>query len=131
MSLELEILVPDGVVLHTQVRSLQAADATGRFGVLPNHEAFLTLLVPCVLLFQEEDGRERYAAADGGLLTVAHRRAALVTREAVVADDLEQVGDVLAAMLQARQAHEHSARTEFAEMQTALLRELRKGERAR
>ena len=39
MSMELEILVPDGVVFHERVTAVQAADASGRFGLLPGHEA--------------------------------------------------------------------------------------------
>lgn len=131
MSLDLEILVPDGTVLHTRAASVQATDASGRFGLLPNHEAFLTLLAPCVLLFREEDGRERYAAADGGVLLLEGNHVAVVTREAVVADRLEEVADAAATMLRARQAEEKTARTEFAELQFALLRELRKVEQRR
>ena len=56
MTFELEILVPDGTVLRTQAASLQAADATGRFGLLPNHEPFLTLLTPCILEFRDAEG---------------------------------------------------------------------------
>jgi F-type H+-transporting ATPase subunit epsilon len=125
VSLDLEILVPDGVALRAQVVSLGAADASGRFGVRPGHEAFLTLLVPCVLSFREEDGRERYAAAAGGVLVVEKDHVSVVTREAVVADRLEDVADAAAAMLEARRRQERAARTEFAELQTSLLRELR------
>ena len=54
----------------------------GQFGIRPGHEAFLTLLVPCVLSFREENGRERYAAADGGVLVVEKDHVSVVTREA-------------------------------------------------
>ncbi|HZT80696.1 MAG TPA: hypothetical protein VFA26_10755 [Gemmataceae bacterium] len=129
MSLDLEILVPDSVVLRTRAVSVQAADASGRFGLLPNHEAFVTLLAPCVIVFREEGGRERYAAADGGVLLLEKDQVAVVTREAVVADRLEEVADAAAAMLTARKGQEQLARAEFAELQTALLRELRKVEK--
>jgi F0F1-type ATP synthase epsilon subunit len=83
------------------------------------------------LLLREEDGRERYAAADGGLLTVNRDHVAIATREAVVADRLEDVAEAAAAMMKARQAQEKTARTEFAELQSSLLRELRKVEKGR
>ena len=106
MSFELEILVPDGTLLQTQVESIQAADASGRFGLLPHHEAFLTLLVPCILEYRVADGTPRYAAADGGVLLMEGDRASVVTRDAVVADRLEEVADAAAAMLKARRAQE-------------------------
>jgi F-type H+-transporting ATPase subunit epsilon len=130
MSLELEILVPDGVVLHRRVSSLQATDASGRFGLLPGHQAFLTLLAPCVLVYRDEAGREGYAAADGGILLLEKKdRLFLVTREAVVAERLEDVAAAAAALLAARRAQEKAARAEFTELQTTLLRELRKVEK--
>jgi F-type H+-transporting ATPase subunit epsilon len=125
VSLQLEILVPDGVVLHESITGLQATDASGRFGVLPGHETFLTLLVPCVLFYRDAAGRERYAAADGGVLVVEGQRVVVVTREAVTAERVEEVAGAAAAMLEARRLREKTALTEFAELQTVLLRELR------
>lgn len=125
MSFELEILVPDGSVLQTQVNDLRAADSSGQFGLLPHHEAFLTLLVPCVLEYHDSEGRVRYVAADGGMLLMENSRAAVVTREAVVTDRLEDVADAAAAMLAARRVQEKEARAEFAELQASLVRELR------
>lgn len=130
MSLDLEILVPDGVVVQAQVVSLRAADASGQFGVRTGHEAFLTLLVPCVLSFREENGRERYAAADGGVLVVEKNHVSVVTREAVIADRLEEVADAAAGMLEARRRTEQTARAEFAGLQLSLLRELRNVEKS-
>ena len=128
MSLDLEILIPDGVAVHARVVRLRAADASGQFGIHPGHEAFMTLLTPCVLSFCDETGQERYAAADGGVLVVEKDQVSVVTREAVTADRLEEVADAAAAMLEVRRLHERSARAEFAELQSSLLRELRKME---
>jgi F-type H+-transporting ATPase subunit epsilon len=124
VSIQLEILVPDGAVVQTRISRLSGADATGHFGLLPHHQNFLTLLAPCVLGFQVEDGGERYAAADGGVLLLAGDRLAIVTREAVVADELDKVADAVEAMLEARRQREETARTEFAGLRARLLREL-------
>ncbi len=129
MSFELEILVPDGAAVRTQVTSLRAADASGRFGLWPNHEPFLTLLAPCILEFQDAAGRARYAAADGGVLLMEHNRASVVTREAVLAERIEDVADAAAAMLEARRSQEKGSRAEFAELQASMMRELRRVEK--
>ncbi len=126
MSLELEILAPDRVLLTARVVAIQAADASGRFGLRSGHEDFLTVLVPCVLRFSPEDGDERFAAVDGGVLLLERGRVAITTRDAVIADRLDQVADAAAAMLEARRQAELSARSGFAELETALIRELRK-----
>lgn len=131
MTFELEILVPDETVLRTEVESLQAADSSGRFGLLSDHEPFLTLLAPCILEFVESGGQPRYAAADGGVLLMQENRVAVVTREAVVADQLEQVATAAATMLAARREGEKTARAEFAELQASLVRELHRLEKRR
>lgn len=125
MSLELEILVPDGVVLRERVGAVQAGDASGRFGLLPGHEAFVTLLAPCVLTYRDEQSKERFAAVDGGVLLLQGDHVAVVTREAVTAERLEDVAEAASAMLEGRRRRERLARTEFAELQTTLLRQLR------
>jgi F-type H+-transporting ATPase subunit epsilon len=129
MSMDLEILAPDGPVVRTRAVSVRAADASGQFGLLPGHERFLTLLAPCVILFRGEDGGERYAAADGGVLLLEDDCVRVVTREAVAADRLEDVAAAASGMLEARRREEETARTEFAELQAMLLRELRKAEK--
>ena len=129
MSMELEIMVPDGVVVQTRISALSAANASGRFGLLPRRQKFLTLLVPCVLSFREADGRERYAAADGGALLMTKGRVSIVTREAVVADRLDEVADAAESMLEARRKHEETARAEFAGLRARLLREPGSAER--
>jgi F-type H+-transporting ATPase subunit epsilon len=124
-------MVPDGEVVRERIGGLQASDATGRFGLLPNHEAFQTLLVPCVVNYRIENGMERFAAVDGGVLLSENNRITIVSREAVTAERLEDVADTAAAMLASRQAREKSAREEFTELQTALLRELGEVQRTR
>jgi F-type H+-transporting ATPase subunit epsilon len=124
VTLGLDILVPDAVVLSTRVVGVQAADATGRFGLRPGHERFVTVLVPSLLVFTDEAGVERYAAVDGGVLLLDGDRVSVVTREAVLADRLEDVAGQAASILDARRRQERQARAEFDELQTALVKQL-------
>jgi F-type H+-transporting ATPase subunit epsilon len=129
MTMNLEILIPDGVVLDTPIRGLRAADASGLFGLWPNHEDFATLLVPCVVSYRDEDNREHYAAVDGGVLVLQKGQVSIGTREAVLADRIEEVADAAASMLAVRRQEERTAREEFAELQSSLLREMHKAEK--
>jgi F-type H+-transporting ATPase subunit epsilon len=129
MTMKLEILVPDGVMLDTPIRGLRAADTSGLFGLWPNHEDFATLLVPCVLSYRDEADREHYAAIDGGVLAMKEGQVSIGTREAVLAERIEAVADAAAVMLAARQEEERTARAEFTELQSSLLRELHKAEK--
>jgi F-type H+-transporting ATPase subunit epsilon len=124
VTLALEILVPDAVVLNTRVTGVQAADATGRFGLRPGHERFVTVLVPSLLVYTDEIGTERYAAVDGGVLVLEGDRVSVVTREAVLADRLEDLAERAAAILDVRRRQERRARAEFDELQIALVKQL-------
>jgi F-type H+-transporting ATPase subunit epsilon len=128
---DLEILVPNGVMLETRIRGLQASDASGRFGLWPGHEAFVTILEPCIVIYRDESDRERFAAVDTGVLVLEDRRVSIACREAVVADRLEDVADRADAMLRQRRLEERTARGEFAELQSTLVRQLKKLERPR
>jgi F-type H+-transporting ATPase subunit epsilon len=127
-SLDFELLVPDGVVARERISSLEAADASGRFGILPNHEPFFTVLVPCVLLYRLAAGQEQYAAVDGGVLLVELGRASIVSREALTSPKLEDVVGKAAALLAVRRAQERSASSTFAELEASLARQLGKME---
>lgn len=126
MTLHLLILVPDAVVLDTHVTDVQAADATGRFGLRPGHEPFVTVLAPSLLVYTTEDGHEQYAAVDGGALLLEGDQLRVVTREAVLADQLEDIAARAATILDIRKREEHQAQTEFDELQTTLAKQLAK-----
>jgi len=131
VTLDLEILVPDGVVLKSRIRSLQAGDASGRFGLWPGHESFVTVLEPCIVVYRDETDHEQFAAVDGGVLVVEDNVVSIACREAVVADKLEEVADRANAMLRQRRLEERTARGDFAELQSTLMRQLKKAERPR
>lgn len=126
MPMTLEILVPDGVVLNVPTHGMQATDASGRFGLLPGHENFVTVLEPCVLMYRDEHEQEHYAAVDGGVLLLEGNHVAVVTHEAVLADRLEDLAGAAEEMLSVRHAQERRAQAEFSELQSSLLVELGK-----
>jgi F-type H+-transporting ATPase subunit epsilon len=128
MTLTLEILVPDGVVMQGPIGTVQAVDASGSFGLLPGHEDFCTVLVPSVLSYRDGSGQTHFAAVDGGVLLLERGQVSVVTQDAVVADQLELVVDAAAQMLAQRQGQERAARAAFADLVAALLREMPEAE---
>ncbi len=113
VSLDLEIITPSRQIAHGRVVAVQAADASGQFGIWPGHEDFLTILIPCVLRYRGDDGRESFAAVDGGLLLLEDGRISVATRDAVVAEHLEDVADDAAAMLRRSQRQGASGSRRF------------------
>ncbi|MFO1019814.1 MAG: hypothetical protein U0903_03850 [Planctomycetales bacterium] len=131
MTFDLQVLLPDGLLLQDQATGLQSADATGKFGILPGAEAFVTLLSPGILSYQDQRGREHFLAVDGGVMLVEKNKVRITTRDATQADSLENLTAAAAEMLQGKQFAERQARLEFSGLQTILLRELRRAEKKR
>lgn len=70
--LHLTIATPARVLFDsTEVVALRAEDATGSFGILPGHAAFLTVLAPSVLRWHGADGIEQFCAVKEGVLRVS------------------------------------------------------------
>ena len=126
MSLELEFLTPGGIALRTRAVSVQAADASGRFGLRPGREDFLTALVPCVVSIRDESGRESYAAVDGGILLLERGRVSVVSREVVLSDRLDEVAGRAEDLVRARRKREGAGRQALNELEASLLRQLRR-----
>jgi len=124
MTLNLEILVPDGVVMQTEAASIRAVDGTGSFGLLPGHEDFCAALAPSILVYRDDAGQNRYVAVDGGVLVLEDDRVSVVTREAVPSNDLDGVADAVQAILQTRRQQEQEASRVFHKLVAELLQRL-------
>ena len=60
--MRLRLTTPTKLVLDREVTYVQAEDPSGRFGILPGHENYLTAIVPSILVYRyDEGGREREA----------------------------------------------------------------------
>jgi F-type H+-transporting ATPase subunit epsilon len=84
--LHLTIATPARVLFDsTEVVALRAEDATGSFGILPGHAAFLTVLAPSVLRWHAADGVEHFCAVKEGVLRVSGgHEIAIACREGVM-----------------------------------------------
>jgi F-type H+-transporting ATPase subunit epsilon len=67
--IRLRVVTPSRLLLDDVVDEVTAPGALGEFGVLPNHIAFLTLLVPGEMSYKEGTARY-YLAISGGYAEV-------------------------------------------------------------
>jgi len=52
----LRIADPTRVLVDREVSYVQAEDRSGRFGILPGHEPYLSALVPSILIYRYKEG---------------------------------------------------------------------------
>jgi len=124
--MRLRITTPTRVVLDRDVRYVQAEDASGRFGILPGHEAYLTALVPSILVYRHKDGGERegYVAVRHGVLRVDKEGIQVAVREAHVSEDLAKLQEEVRKARQERGRRSYRAMRSLYQMQIAAWRRL-------
>ncbi len=124
--IELLVSTPLERVLDARnVRLVEAEDATGRFGILPGHADFLTVLAVSVLSWRDDEGTHHLAVRGGVLRVTDGRRVEIATRQAVGEETLEALGERVLETLKAEVEEEAEARTLMAHLELSLVRNLR------
>lgn len=86
--MRLRILLPEQILLDTDVQKVTAEAGNGSFGLLPRHADFVTALVPGILTFTPADGGEEFLAVDEGILVKCGADVRVSTRNAVIGQEL-------------------------------------------
>lgn len=121
--MKLLVVTPQAVVVECDAAHVRAEDESGAFGVLDGHADLLTALTVSVLVYRERGGTERFVALRGGLLTVTGgRRVEVLTREAVVGDDLETLRRDVLGRFRETAVEEERARAGVRRLEIALAR---------
>lgn len=124
--LRLVISTPTRLLVDApDVVSLRGEDASGGFGVLPGHADFVTALSACVLRWRRDDGKERYCAVRGGVMSVKDgSQLRIACRHGVLGEELEKLEADVRAAAAAQAKMESHARVEQARLHARAVRQL-------
>lgn len=124
--MRLHIITPLAVVIDAEgVLALRAEDASGNFGILPGHAAFLTSLSISVVRWTGADGVRRYCAVRRGVLSVAAgREITIATREAIPGDDIATLDETVLSRFRADIEMERTQRVESTRLQLNAIRQI-------
>ncbi len=89
-TLQLEVAVPDGLVLDGAAVSVQIPLATGYIGVLPGHAPLLAELGTGVLTMSSAEDSILYLALDGGAAEILPDRVRILADKAERAQDIDR-----------------------------------------
>ncbi len=78
--LDVDVVAADRRVWEGQAISVVARTTEGDVGILSGHEPFLAVLVPCVVEILSVDSSREIVAVDGGFLSVAENRVAVLSQ---------------------------------------------------
>lgn len=90
MTLQVELVVPEGELWAGQAEMVIAKTLDGDIGVLSGHSPVLGILVTgSVVRIRPEEGAELSAAVGGGFFSIADDRVSILAREAQLGSDID------------------------------------------
>ena len=120
--MRLRVLLPSEVLLDAAVTKVIAEAENGAFCLLPRHIDFVAALVPGLLSFETEDGREEFLAVDEGLLVKCGAQVLVSTRQAVRGPDLGSLRQAIDEQFRMVDEQEKKARAAAARLEADLVR---------
>lgn len=123
--MRLEIITPMTVCVDRPVRRIVAEGPDGHFGMLPGHVDFVTQLVPGIVLYETEDGTERFVAVNSGTLVKCGDKVRVAVRGAVEGDDLGKLRARVDAEFRQHDEQERDARAALARLEASMIRRFR------
>lgn len=124
--MKLRLLIPMRVLVDQETAKIVAEGEHGAFCLLPRHVDFLAALVPGILAYADEDGNERFAAVDEGVLVKRGDEVLISTRQAVLGDDLEELEQTVREEFAALDERERAANAATAKLEASFLRSFMK-----
>ncbi|MFT4227737.1 F0F1 ATP synthase subunit epsilon [Micropruina sp.] len=83
-----EVVAADRRVWEGEALSVIARTTEGDIGIMANHEPLLALLVPCAAEILTKDGKREVLAVDGGFISVAENRVAILSQYGRLAHEI-------------------------------------------
>jgi len=121
--MNLKVLLPFGILVEqTGVLRIVAETHEGAFGLLPHRLDCVAALTPGILVYETEAAGEAYLAVDEGLLVKTGPEVLVSVRRARGATDLGRLREVVEEEYRTLDAHEQSARSVMARLETGVLR---------
>jgi len=123
--MRLEVITPMAVCVDRTVRRIVAEGPDGCFGMLPGHIDFVSELVPGILVYETEDGAERFVAVNAGTLVKCGGEVRVAVRGAVEGDDLGVLRERVEAEFRQHDEEERDARAALARLEAGMVRRFR------
>lgn len=123
--MRLKVITPMSLCVDRPVQRIVAEAPDGHFGMLPSHVDFVAELVPGILLYETEDGVERFVAVNSGTLVKCGDEVRVAVHGAIEGDDLPELRARVEADFRRRDDDERAARAALARLEASMIRRFR------
>ncbi|NEQ08172.1 MAG: F0F1 ATP synthase subunit epsilon [Moorea sp. SIO4E2] len=118
----LKVLLPTEVLVERPVTKVIAEAENGSFCILPRHIDFVAALVPGILSFELESGKEAFIAVDEGILVKCGAEVLVSTLNAVCSDNLDQLKQTVEQQFRVLDEREKLTRSALAKFEASIMR---------
>ena len=108
----------------SDVVSFTGEDTSGSFGIMANHERFMTCLVFGMARIRTLDDNVQYLAMPGGVLYFTDNMLSISTRHFIIDTDYEQISTVLQNQLVEEEGRLMTLKRSLHNMETELFKRL-------
>ena len=122
-TLKLEIVTPEAIVFSEDVEMVTLPSAEGELGILPQHVALMTQLVPGEMIVRR-GGHDEFLAVGEGLVEVTGKRVAILTDMAIAAEKIDEAKAEEARQRAEARLKEKLSAQEVASVNASLVRSL-------
>jgi len=124
--IKLEVVTPERVVLKRNIYRITVPTKEGEITVLPKHLPLVSILIPGVLEFVNENNEREVVSVSGGFVEVLRNKVVILADTAERAEELdsEQVEEARKKAEQMVRETKREDAERFAEISTSLAKEL-------
>lgn len=123
--MRLEVITPGQVCLDREVRRIVAEGPDGHFGLLPRHGDFVSELVAGILVYEPEEGGERFVALHSGTLVKCGDEVRVAAQSAIDGDDLALLRERVEREFRQQDEGEREARAALARLEASMIHRFR------
>ncbi|KST69874.1 F0F1 ATP synthase subunit epsilon [Mastigocoleus testarum] len=120
--MKLKVLLPTEILIEEVVSKITAEAENDSFCLLANHVDFVAGLVPGLLFFELEDGKEVFLAIDEGILVKCGSQVLVSVRNAIKGNDLETLKNTIAQEFRSLDEREKMTRSALAKLEASFVR---------
>ncbi|GAA0125869.1 MULTISPECIES: F0F1 ATP synthase subunit epsilon [Clostridium] len=89
-SFKLIIVTPDKELYNGNVVKLSSESSDGKFGILPNHMAMVSEVIPTIVNFQDVNGKEYKCFTSSGVIKVRKNEVTILCNAAEWPEDIDK-----------------------------------------
>lgn len=120
--MRLKVLLPTEILIDAEVIKIIAEAENGSFCLLPRHIDFLAALVPGILSFVTQEGKEEFVALDEGILVKVGQEVLVSTGKGVRSSELGRLKQTVATEFRIRSEREKKALSAGARLEADIVR---------